>query len=326
MVKLKHMPSAHIIAGLAGIVDFYRIGGVPIARTWPKKWKGTPSRRMTCNQRRFARFQKGLSAWNRPVKKLCKHSNAYTSWRWNDYAYKCYMGRVPYARLYRPPGEYQVYKPCPDPVGRFFLMHSAYLSLKRISNYPPSAGDLAGQPRYLADLIFWVDQPDLRLKMIVDYIPPLMDEHWRTQRGVKKLCGTEPVRFLGSHEYYMDTPYYGESPWFTHGIPLSSHSVPNIFDEFWGYLVMDEEPQYLWEPRNGFSVTPMFHYRWPGYPSMAIGDYRFHHLDPINPIQWQNLKPWGWMTWNAVWRSEQWPSMEWERPDYFYRIEPWYWW
>lgn len=327
MVKLKHMPSAHTIAGLAGIVDFYSIGGVPIARTWPKKWHGPPSKAQSCNQRRFARFQKGLRCWNRPVKKLCKHSNAYTSWRWNDYAYKCYMGRVPYARLFRPPGEYQIHKPCPDFVGRFFLMHSAYIQLSRVSNYPPDHPTFPDGKRYQCDVVFWLDQPGLRMKLIADYRSPRMREHWRDQRGVRKLCGTEPVGFFGPHQYWLNTPFYNEPTPVTHSYALAPWSVPSRHETWWGYLEMDEDERPWWAPRNGFSVSPMFKYEWPGYPTMEVGDVVFHHLDPINPIHWRGLRPWGWMTWNAMWRSEQWPELVWTRPDFFnYRAEPWYWW
>jgi len=328
MVKLDRLPTKSVIKGLAGVLDFYVINGQAIVRRWPKKYTGPSTPKATCNQRRFRDFQKGQKYWNRPTKKLCQHAAVRSGWRWNDYAYKCYMGRVPYAPLFRPPEEPQVFKPCPDFVGRFFLMHHCFLQLWRVSNYPPSHPTKAGQPRYLCDVVFWVNEPSLRLKLVVQYTPPHTLPHWKTQRGETKQCGEEPVAFHNPHEYYLNTPFHNESPAFTHSYSLSEFSEPERYEEWWGYLKMDEEERPWWAPRNGFSVSPMFHYKWPGYPTMEIGEFRFHHLEPLHPIKWDGLKPWSWMTWNAVWRyTPIWHEIDWIIwPPYYYRQEPWYWW
>lgn len=322
------MPSATIIKGLAGILDFYVVRGTNIVRMWPKKYLGPPTPKMTCNQRRFRDFQKGLKYWCRPTKKACQHASIRSGWRWNDYAYKCYMARVPYARLYRPPEDWQVPKPCPDFVGRFFLCHHAFFQIVRTTDYPPDHPEFPGQKRYHVDIVFWVNEPDLRMKLVVQYTPPHMVEHWKTQRGVRKQCGEEPTAFHNPHRYYLNTPFYNESPAFTHSYALTHHSPPEIHNVWWCYIEMDEEERPWWTPRNGFSVSPIFKFDWPGYPDMGVGDILIHHLDPIHPIHWDHLLPWGWMTHNYLLRyTPIWHEMEWERPpEYGYRINPWYWW
>lgn len=322
------MPSSHIIKGLAGVLDFYVINGVPIVRRWPKKYHGPKSHKMTCNQQRFRDFQKGLPYWTRTCKKLAQHASLHSGWRWNDYAYKLYMGRVPYARLYTPPEEWQFPKPCPDEVGRFFINHHAFIQCWRRPDYPEDHPLFPGERRHLNDLIFWVSAPNVRMKMYYDYSPPLMAAHWKTQRGVRKQCGWEPTGFKNPREAWLDTSYYNESPGYTHGTPLSHISVPRIYDEWWGYIEMDEDERPWWTPRNSYSVGPMFHFDWPGAPDMDVGDKLFHHLEPLHQIQWKGLKPWSWMTWNRVKRYvEVWGEMTWVRPpEYDYRVDPWYWW
>lgn len=321
------MPSAHIIKGLAGILDFYVVNGIPCARIWPKKYHGPTTPAATCNQGRFRDFQKGLPYWCRTNKKLSQHASLHSGWRWNDYAYKMYMGRVPYARLYRPPEERQIHKPCPDDVGRFFINHHTFLQIYRIANYPDDHPVFPGQPHHLVDIVFWVSTPDIQVKMYYDYREPLMAAHWKVQRGVRKQCGWEPTGFVNPRQAWLNTHFYNESPGYTHSYALSHFLAPKLGDEWWGYIEMDEDERPWWTPRNGFSVGPMFHFKWPGAPRMDIGEKLFHHLDPVNQIQWGFLKPWGWMTWNRVKRySEVWGHMDWDWPDeYHYRIDPWYW-
>jgi len=329
MVKLKTLPSLAVIKSLAGVIDFYVDKGQPIARTWPKKTKVKPTKKMTCNQQRFRTFQKGLQCWNNPLRELHYWACQPSGWTWRDYGYKCYMGTVKYAPRYLPPEVWHSPKPCPDEIGLFFLVHHAYISCKRVSDYPSEPWEGAGLKRYLVAVEFWVDQGNLQLELVYDFHPPPYSETWRKQRGEMKFCANEPLPFRNPRHTDIDNCYYNELPWVCHGFPISHYSAPAIEDTFFGYLQMSPNPYPWWTPRHAYSVSPMFKFHMPILPHMEIGQTRYHHLEPLHPIHWGSpdykLLPWGWMTWNCVWRSPLWPAIDWEPPPTFqYRQEPWY--
>ncbi len=305
MAKLHTLPPEEIIKGLRGILDFYYCRGIPCVRRWPKKSKPTQTQALTCNQVRFRLFQKSLKYWHYSLTNLDRATVPPFSWRWLDYSYKRYMGRVPYAPHWNEPPLKPYKAPCPDPDRHLWLIHDIYYQKTDISPFN----------RHYA-IVCWTNQPQVHLELVMSQFPPIIRPAYKTQRGVKKFCGLEPIGLMFPVTHPGSTSFYAETPSATNAFPFTFTHHPRYRFGYNAFIRSHVGCTLPTQPADSISVGPFLRIPPTELPDFDEPEILFTPVDPL----WAAYHPdyyWkGPHHYRTITRAPWWPDIR--LPDYDY--------
>ena len=310
MVKLTTLPHKSIIKGLAGALDFYVVHGQAIVRKWPSKFHGPPTVAESCNQQRFKQWQESSKCYSQRVRLLDKGAVYLSDWRWNDYAFKRYLGQAHYAPRAVHFTLPTVPTPCPTEPFQLWQCHDLYFSLTRRTDEDLDPPHGLWRKRYWLDLVAWVDLPGMELEWMVSHRAPRVHRHTKLDRGERVFCGWDAYELPEESPRYGSSGFYGESPFVTHNLTFSTHTSPYLPGLFFGYLRASQYEWPWWPDPHAYSIGPLFYVDTPSYPSMPVGATRFHRLNPIFGTRESDPYDPGWTSEITVMRSVHWPEID----------------
>lgn len=301
MVVIPRLPTKEVIRGFKGLLDFYVHNGQAVVRRWPKYDKRPPTRRMSCNQRRFALFMKGLKYGWGSQGSLENGALLCSGWRNADYAYRRYMGRTPFSSWpYGAPFK-DVKPPCPD-VEHLLINHGHVYWQYEV---------LDGGYHFL-DLVAWVDRPYQKMDLLVFPFRPPMRAVTRMERGVLKQCALEPLPIPFRWTLPMDDSYYGEWPPVTHNMPYGAFPPWPPWLPVWATIKRHIGDWAGRETGKTFSTGPLFRIVPPPIEGLPDRKMLFY---PVAPIWRETPKPdWPWgppYRKQVIWRPPWYPRFDW---------------
>jgi len=286
-MKLAKMPSAHIIKGLGGVVDFYEDHGQVIARKWPMKIVPPPTPHVTCNQHRFRNFMKEWKYFGPSVPNMDRGFGHWTGWRSLDWAYRRYMGKCHLAPRFNPDYGITRFIPCPDPGQLMYRVTGAYWQVHRTFNYPHDHPWWPDKPRYFWFIVFWVDEPYLQFDITFSYDEPIGDTVFKKDRGILKPCSWTPRHYRDPQVWCLNWPMYGESPPVTHYYAFSFPPRSPSWADRWCHMNLCLHEYPWWEPYRSISTGPFFKLVDPRPPPswLDVGEDAWHLIPPQFPIR-----------------------------------------
>jgi len=315
-MKLKEMPSAEVIKGLGGVIDFYLDHGQVIARRWPSKIKFPPSPGATCNQHRFRTFMKDWKYFGPSVPNMDRGFGKWTGWRSIDFAYRRYMGKTHLAPRFDDYRELTPIIPCPDPGGLMYRVHAAYWQVHRTTNYPHDHPLWPDQPRYFWFIVFWTVDPWLQFDIIFSYDPPGGDFIDKRERGGWKPCAWTPRVYTAPQVWCLNWPMYGESPPVTHYYAFSFYPDTPTWSDRWCYMTLCQHEYPWWEPYLSISIGPFFKLRDPRPAPwwLDVGEDAWHYIDSQFPVHKPKPRNPKWIPIPTPWEDAWVPGLIMNRP------------
>lgn len=294
MAVIETFPSLDIIAGFKGVLDFYTYKDTKCVRRWPVVTGHHSTRRESSNQARFTYFMKSLRAWDNRVKQLWRGTAGLANWRYHECAYRWYMGKGLSNLLSHPNWIWPKYKQWPPYNNMMWFIHEAHWLFR--------------EP-YLS-LVFWLDRPVQCTTLIWSRTPPATKEVIRVERGVKKSCGDEPIRWHHPHYVPMDSSFWQESPIVTHHLPWPA---PWIDDKrpLWCQLVgkrgLDVGSTAWMDTDEDYSTGPVFRVERMTVPAKCRDGQFWHRgLAPAN-TSYDTYMQREWSIYQSQYRSWRWP-------------------
>lgn len=85
MAIISAMPSADVVKGFAGVIDFYRWCNLTIARSWPKLSTTPQSDLSTATSARFTYITQQAAVVDVSVKPAYSVLASFSKWTWKDW-------------------------------------------------------------------------------------------------------------------------------------------------------------------------------------------------------------------------------------------------
>jgi len=294
MAKIPAFPSMDIIAGFKGTLDFYTWKGLKIVRKWPVITGHRSTPREAANQSQFRYFQKSLKAVKFHNRHLWRSTARLANWRWHELAYRWYKGGHLGSLFEDGSPFYPRLKPWPDPLNRSWFHHVAHWIYRD--------GDLW--------LVFWLDRPIFNMTLITSPRQPLLNEVTRTERGVTKVCGDEPVRWVGERYHTMSSGFWNETPVVTHALQLPDVELPihkHLYAQLVGQRGLEFPGTPYFETVYDYSSGPIFRLHLDNLDGAADdGTWYARPVDPAFPLDPIDVRL-RFHRYNRQWRSWRWP-------------------
>lgn len=93
MAKLRVLPESEVIAGLAGVIDFYEWNGIPCARSWPRSPPKPRSPGVRAGNFLFEYINEQAMDIAPEVIETMKRITSGYALTWKDFAVRCYLQR-----------------------------------------------------------------------------------------------------------------------------------------------------------------------------------------------------------------------------------------